>query len=108
MAIPKKKPLHIALDRSAGELVISWRDGSESRYGLEGLRRACPCAQCRETHGPDETGGLAILSAEAVSATAEARGFTHVGRYGIRIEWADGHDHGIYAFEFFRDLDDGG
>ncbi|MXY84151.1 MAG: DUF971 domain-containing protein [Gemmatimonadetes bacterium] len=43
-----------------------------------------------------------------MSATAEVRGVSYVGRYGIRIEWADGHDHGIYTFEFFRALDAGG
>ena len=38
----------------------------------------------------------------------QARGVSYVGRYGIRIEWANGHDHGIYTFEFFRALDAGG
>ena len=54
--------------------------------------------------GAHET-GLTLLAPEAVSATAEVRGFSYVGRYGIKIEWGDGHDHGIYTFEFFRDLD---
>ena len=101
----KKKPRDIELDRGSGELVILWRDGSESRYELEGLRRECPCAHCRELRDGANAGGLALMQDEAVTATAEVRGFSYVGRYGIRIEWADGHDHGIYTFEFFRELD---
>ncbi|MYA21770.1 MAG: DUF971 domain-containing protein [Gemmatimonadetes bacterium] len=103
----KPKPRDIAVDGRASELVIGWSDGRESRYDLEGLRRACPCAHCRELRDANES-GLTLLQPEAVSATAEVRGVSYVGRYGIRIEWADGHDQGIYTFEFFRALDAGG
>ena len=103
--MPKRKHRDIAIDRAAGELVVLWRDGGESRYGLEALRRACPCAECRELRGAGEqANGLTLLAPEVVSATAEVRGFSYVGRYGIKIEWGDGHDHGIYTFEFFREL----
>jgi DUF971 family protein len=27
-----------------------------------------------------------------------------VGRYAIQITWTDGHDSGIYSFEYLRDL----
>jgi len=27
-----------------------------------------------------------------------------VGRYGIKIRWADGHDAGIYTFEMLREF----
>ena len=105
----KKNPRDIEVDRHAGELVVYWRDGSESRYGLEGLRRECPCASCRELRAAaEQSGGLTLVDPEAVSVTAQVRGFSYVGRYGIRIEWGDGHDHGIYTFEFFRELDAGG
>ena len=100
----KAKPRDIAVDSRTGELVIAWNNGRESRYDLAGLRSACPCAQCRELRDANE-GGLTLLQPEAASATAEVQGISYVGRYGLRIEWADGHDHGIYTFEFFRGLD---
>ena len=50
--MPKRKPRDIAIDRAAGELVVLWRDGGESRYGLEALRRACPCAAGASFHAP--------------------------------------------------------
>ena len=107
MSMNKKKPSEIQIDRHAGELVILWRDGSEGRYALEELRRGCPCAQCREVRGEADgvnAGGLTLLNPEAISATAVVKGFSYVGRYGIRIEWEDGHDHGIYTFDFFREV----
>ncbi len=99
----KARPRDLAVDDRAGELVIGWSDGRARRYDLEALRRACPCAHCREVRDADE-GGLTLLQPEAASATAAVRRVSYVGRYGIRIEWADGHDHGIYTFEFFRAL----
>ena len=91
--------------------MIEWLDGHRSRLPLEDLRRECPCAVCREHRGvtpdpassPDE---LPMLSTEAAAATAAATGFNYVGRYGIRITWADGHDTGIYVFEALRERDD--
>ena len=92
-------------------LLIQWLDGHESRLPLEDLRRDCPCAVCREHRGaqsePMGAGAeLPMLSAEAQAATAAATGFDYVGRYGVRITWADGHDTGIYVFEALRELDD--
>ncbi len=100
----KKKPHGIELLAEEGMLSVRWNDGTRSRYDLDGLRRSCPCAVCREARENSEE--LNLLSGEAASATAEARRVDFVGRYGLRIEWADGHDHGIYTFDFFRELDE--
>ena len=70
--------------------------------------RVCGASVLAPTAGNCATrarAGLTLLQPEAVSATAEVQGVSYVGRYGIRIEWADGHDHGIYTFEFFRAID---
>lgn len=90
------------------ELVVQWGDGETTRHSLEALRRNCPCALCREGHGDDQGSGsaaaeLTVLTGEAVTATATARSFDLVGRYGLRINWADGHSHGIYALEQLRE-----
>jgi len=45
---------------------------------------------------------LNVLSGDALTATATARSFDLVGRYGLRLNWADGHNHGIYALEQLR------
>ena len=99
----RRRPSGIEL--AATELVIQWRDGVESRIPLAELRGSCPCAMCRQAR-EEETGPadeLSVLTGEAATATAEARGFDYVGRYGIRINWADGHNTGIYTFESLRE-----
>ena len=61
---------------------------------------------CRELRSkPQATGGLTLLDEAAATATAEATGLDLVGRYGVRITWADGHDTGIYTYDALRDLD---
>ena len=100
----KKKPRSVELLADDGMLCVRWSDGTQSRYDLDGLRRSCPCALCCEVR--EQSDELSLLSGEAVSATAEAQRVEFVGRYGLRILWGDGHDQGIYTFDFFRQLDD--
>ena len=103
----KKRPVKIELE--ADELIIQWQDGRESRFSLVELRRACPCADCREKRQEAASaapGELVMLDDEAAVTTAEARKFETVGRYGLRIVWADGHDYGIYSFESLRARDE--
>ncbi len=101
----KKKRLRQA-QLSESDLVTEWGDGETTRHNLEALRRNCPCAACRDArHGAGSQPAddeLAVLSGEAATATAEARSFDLVGRYGLRLNWADGHNHGIYALEQLR------
>lgn len=107
----RRRPQRIELDGDA--LAIAWQDGGHSRHDLKALRLACPCAVCRqrrgEPHDPQlvstELGvELPLVSASDVDPTGEATGFEPVGRYGIKIRWADGHDAGIYTFEMLRQL----
>ena len=100
----KKKPRSVELLADEGMLCVRWSDGTRSRYDLNGLRRSCPCALCRAAR--EQSDELSLLSGEAISATAEAQRVDFVGRYGLRILWGDGHDQGIYTFDFLRQLDD--
>lgn len=104
----KKRPKQVELTSEA--LVIYWRDGFESRHGLADLRRQCPCATCRalrqepgvQSAPAPAANELTLLDGAAATATAAAAGFGYVGRYGLRIDWADGHNYGIYTFEALR------
>ena len=103
----RNRALRTELRNDDGTLVVVWKGGAESRYALEDLRRACPCAVCRELRSkPQATGGLTLLEDAAATATADATRLDQVGRYGVRITWADGHDTGIYTYEALRDLDE--
>ena len=102
----RRRPASIELGQS--EMLIAWQDGARSTYALQDLRRHCPCANCREQrgepHGPQLVGGELPMATARINPTCEAKGFDPVGRYGIKIRWADGHDAGIYTFEMLRDF----
>jgi len=110
----QKRPVEIRL--GSEELTIRWRDGYQSRFSLVELRRNCPCATCRalreepgvQAPAPPGPGELPLLTDAAATATASASGWEPVGRYGIRILWADGHSHGIYTFEALRSWEETG
>jgi DUF971 family protein len=89
------------------ELAIRWDDGSESYIALEKLRRSCPCAGC---HGEtDVLGNIYKTPDKPLSATAfELKRFVPVGGYAIQPFWADGHNSGIFSFDYLRQVADTG
>jgi DUF971 family protein len=83
------------------ELALVWDDGREDYFSLEKLRRACPCAMCKgepDLFGTIYKGPDRPLTLAAVQAVAHRR----VGSYALQIDWADGHNDGIYSFETLR------
>lgn len=93
------KPLDV--QQIGGELAIKWDDGGEAFVPLEKLRRACPCAGCK---GEVDVMGNLYKNPE-VPLTAKSfqmTGFVRVGSYAIQPVWADGHNTGIYSFEYLR------
>lgn len=88
-------------------LMIIWGNGHESIYLYEDLRQACPCAMCNELRKSTKTGKLPFKRAiplEAKSANIKPKSIEPVGLYAIRFKWNDGHDTGIYTFDFLRKL----
>jgi len=83
------------------ELAVKWEDGSESFVTLERLRRACPCAGCKGEI--DILGNLHKNPDKPYAANAfELVKLVSVGGYAIQPVWADGHNTGIYSFEYLR------
>jgi len=83
------------------ELAVKWEDGSESFLTLERLRRACPCAGCKGEI--DILGNLHKNPDKPYAANAfELVKLVSVGGYAIQPVWADGHNTGIYSFEYLR------
>ncbi|MBX3396141.1 MAG: DUF971 domain-containing protein [Phycisphaerae bacterium] len=107
LAASQFKPVDLRLDRRDG-LTVVWGDGRTSTYSLVFLRKVCPCASCRtarETPGPKGSPlSLNILPAGIEKAT-EFRNAGLVGKYAIQIDWADGHNTGIYDFRYLRLID---
>jgi DUF971 family protein len=83
------------------ELAVKWSDGTEDFIPLEKLRRACPCAGCKGE--VDILGNLYKNPAVPLTARSfELSGFARVGGYAIQPVWADGHNTGIYSFDYLR------
>lgn len=83
------------------ELAVKWSDGTEDFIPLEKLRRACPCAGCKGE--VDILGNLYKNPAAPLTARSfELSGFARVGGYAIQPVWADGHNTGIYSFDYLR------
>jgi DUF971 family protein len=85
------------------ELAVKWDDGTEQFIPLENLRRSCPCAGCQGE--PDILGNLYKTTEKPLVPNAFALvSIARVGGYAIQPIWADGHDTGIYSFEYLRML----
>jgi DUF971 family protein len=81
------------------ELAIKWDDGGESYIPLEKLRRACPCAGCKGEM--DILGNLYKQPDQTLTAKAfELVKISSVGGYAVQPLWADGHNTGIYSFDY--------
>lgn len=84
------------------ELAICWNDGVESYLDLQLLRRACPCAGCGGE--PDVLGNIFRPSVTYSEHSFELTGFQIVGGYALQPRWRDGHETGIYSFQYLRRL----
>ncbi len=92
-------------------MAISWEDGTEQILTFIQLRKACPCAACREmleAGGEAETMDdhlqLRVLGKDTPSADPLLIRADWVGNYAIKLIWNDGHDAGIYNFDYLREL----
>jgi DUF971 family protein len=91
------------IQQIGNELAIKWADGSESFVSLEHMRRSCPCAGCKgET---DIMGNLYKNPEQPLTSKAFLLvRFMVVGGYAIQAVWADGHNTGLFSFEYLRTL----
>ena len=102
----KIKPTGITANRGRRELSVSWNDGHSSVYSFTLLRNTCPCAECRGGH--EKMGGLPdwdvwSLPDEDVPQSRMIS-LEGVGSYAVTFEWEDGHNNGIYNWDYLRAL----
>jgi DUF971 family protein len=83
------------------EVVIVWRDGHESYFKGETLRKACTCAACKGEQHLFGRRTLPVLKPIAAGAFQPAA-IRLVGNYGLQVTWGDGHEHGIYHLADLR------
>jgi DUF971 family protein len=87
------------IEESDSELSINWSDEAETKYNAADLRRACPCAGCI-----NEWTGEKMLKAENIEDDLSFSSISIVGRYALNFHFSDGHDTGIFSFDYLRKL----
>lgn len=99
MAVPVPRDVLIV----GRELAIVWEDGREDYISLEALRRACPCAMCK---GETDMFGNVYGGKPRPYTPASFQAIAHrrVGGYALQIDWADGHNDGLYSWETLRKI----
>ncbi|MDZ4851139.1 MAG: DUF971 domain-containing protein [Pirellulaceae bacterium] len=87
-------------------LQITWSDGEVRRSSFGALRKACPCATCREKKRADASKKpnlLPVLSA-AEAQPLKIVAMRPVGNYAYNIDFSDGHGSGLFTIELLREL----
>ena len=98
------RPLQIKQDQNLKELRITWDDEHISHIPIKLLRDECPCAGCKgevlfgKVYKPAPLTVFQEGMYELVTLKA-------IGQYAIQAVWKDGHDTGIYSWEYLRALE---
>ena len=96
---------------STESLEIKWSDGKEKVLDSKMLRLNCPCAVCKEkrgdtSHSQPLTPKKSMLKVVDSSIDEEIKlvKIWQVGQYAIGMLWGDGHQTGIYTFDYLREI----
>jgi len=89
----------VALDHDGAGLTLSWADGRNQRLASRDLRIGCRCAQCR-----DEMTGKRRLDPDTVRLDIRITRIWSVGNYALGFAFSDGHDTGIYTFQYLSSM----
>jgi DUF971 family protein len=90
-------PTEIKLHQASRLMELSFANGASFRLPYEFLRVYSPSADVRG-HGPGQE-TLQVGKREVTIADVE-----QVGHYAIRPKFSDGHDTGIYSWDYLYDL----
>ena len=77
-------------------LDITWDDGSIKSIKLSNLRNECPCASCKVEKEEWSNTYIPLFTLEQL----KVKKISIVGNYAIAIEWDDGHNTGLYDYEY--------
>ena len=91
-------------------LKIAWNDGRVDTLPAAVLRAHCPSATSKakrgdESHEKPLTGRRALkVVSHSVDEQLRIEQVWAVGNYAIGMRWSDGHDSGIYSYDYLRSL----
>ena len=91
------RPSDITLHQQSNMLDITFDDGTRFSMPVEYLRVYSPSAEVRG-HGPGQE--VLQVGKRNVGVTA----IEPVGMYAVKLVFSDGHDTGIFSWEYLYDL----
>ena len=90
-------PTEIKLHRQSGLLDLSFNDGVKASLGAEFLRVHSPSAEVKGHGAGQEV--LQVGKEDVLIDNLEA-----IGQYAIRLIFSDGHNSGLYTWEYLHEL----
>ena len=88
------------------KLKIIWENSTETILSLKYMRDECPCAGCKgetillKTYRPPAP---KVITPEMY----QVKNLEVVGDYAIQVTWKDGHNTGIYSWDYIKQLEEG-
>jgi DUF971 family protein len=90
-------PTELRLDKNKRILTVSFDDGKSFTIPAELLRVLSPSAEV-QGHSPEQRVTVAGKRNVGIARLEP------VGNYAVRIVFTDGHDTGLYVWEYLREL----
>lgn len=106
------QPAKVRVDKTGGTgMRIEWRDGHVSEWPFAWLRAACPCATCHEEReaagrAPGEPKPKPATLLPMYEAPPRPTGVEPIGKYALKFKWNDGHEAGLYSWDYLRNVCD--
>ena len=90
-------PTEIKLHQQSKVMEVAFNEGSRFSFPFEYLRVFSPSAEVRG-HGP----GQEVL--QVGKKNVDIKNIEAVGQYAVVLVFSDGHDSGIYSWDYLYDL----
>jgi DUF971 family protein len=90
------QPRDIAHSPTRNLLQVTWSDGTIDELAAPYLRAWCPCASC-QGHGN-------VAAYHRADDDVRIEALTEIGAYALGIRFSDGHDSGIYTWEWLEKI----
>ncbi len=93
------KPIPQDIKTSGDSISILWSDQHQSLYNARDLRLSCRCAGC-----VDEWSHQSLIKPHLVPKDLKPKGIDVMGNYALHFDWSDGHNTGIYTYDYLREV----
>lgn len=91
-------PTQVQLRKASGMVMITWRNGECTQVSGDQLRQYCACSQCRARQ---------VVGLRLIGESTEVTAVRLMGSTGIQVVFSDGHDRGIFPWDYLRRIAEG-